>query len=169
MGVNMVTIVMYVGELAANSLLDSATHTLETEGEQYRALDSSSQPDVFSFLRTLVERSSSRGEQIRSSLLDPMLADKMIGQLQDRTGNSTSCVQLLLCKVSPLLATAQLATKQTLASLLTSSIQQSSKLWLELVSSESPGRDLLLARSEECEDRHPDCALLHFGDSNTLS
>ena len=77
---------MYVGELAANSLLDSATHTLETEGEQYRALDSSSQPDMFSFLRTLVERSSSRGEQIRSSLLDPMLADKMIGQLQDRTG-----------------------------------------------------------------------------------
>ena len=80
---------MYVGELAANSLLDSATHTLETEGEQYRALDSSSQPDtVFSFLRTLVERSSSRGEQIRSSLLDPRLADKMIGQLQDRTGQA---------------------------------------------------------------------------------
>ena len=34
----------------------------------------------------VMERSSSRGEQIKSSLLDPKLTDKMIQQLSDKTG-----------------------------------------------------------------------------------
>ena len=88
-----------------------------------------------------MERSSSRGEQIKSSLLDPKLTDKMIQQLSDKTGDrqmknsfwrnirftksgdSTSCVQLLLCKVFPYISTAQKATGDTMNSLFGNSLQ----------------------------------------------
>ena len=97
--------VMYLGELAANTILDTEDNNISTELEQYST--KADRSNVISmmkvggkvkfilvvydktliFLQMVMERSSSRGEHIKSSLLDPNLTDKMIQQLSDKTGD----------------------------------------------------------------------------------
>ena len=94
------------------------------------------------FYKVALQRSSSRGDQIKSSLLDENLVEKMIVKLQNKTGiinlykclifslkstigNSTSCVQLFLCKMIPILTSAQSATNTTFNTLFGHSLQES--------------------------------------------
>jgi len=155
--------VMYLGELAANTILDTEDNNISTELEQYST--KADRSNVISMMKMVMERSSSRGEHIKSSLLDPNLTDKMIQQLSDKTGDSTSCVQLLLCKVFPYISTAQKATGDTMNSLFGSSLQMLSRKWMESLLDHSPGQEEFENTSKDCERRYKNCHLLHFGDN----
>merc|ERR1712241_177419 len=84
-----VDMMMYVGELTANSLLD-VDNNIDTELRQYRSPSNSA--DIFSLLQLAVMRSTSRGEEIKSTLLGEELAGRMIERLEERTGERTSCI-----------------------------------------------------------------------------
>ena len=117
--------VMYLGELAANTILDTEDNNINTELEEYTT--KGDRNNVFSMIKVLsnfdtgallilkyyvvkmvMDRSSMRGEQIKSSLLDQNLTEKMIQQLSEKTGmyfivmavNDTSLNQGTLLHVS---------------------------------------------------------------------
>merc|ERR1719410_1786515 len=71
---------LYVGELTANSLLD-VDNNIDSEIPQYRSLSDSG--DIFSFLKVAVERSTRRGEEIKSVLLDENLSTTMIERVKE--------------------------------------------------------------------------------------
>lgn len=120
-----VDMVMYLGELAANTILDTEDNNINTELEEYTT--KGDRNNVFSMIKVLsnldtgallilkyyvvkmvMDRSSMRGEQIKSSLLDQNLTEKMIQQLSEKTGmyfivmavNDTSFNQGTLLHVS---------------------------------------------------------------------
>ena len=114
LGIMAINMVMYVGELFANTIL-GLENDLDNEIPEYRALA----PDggVFPMLQVAVERSAKRATEIKNSLLDPNLTSKMITTLQEKTGDTTSCVQLFLCKMTPLVNGLQESTGETLSSM----------------------------------------------------
>merc|ERR1712227_507813 len=164
MAINMV---MYMGEMMANTILNTDTNNIDTEIPEYRAFSDSG--DIFSIIRVALQRSSSRGDQIKTSLLDKNLAKNMIHKLQDKTGNSTSCVQLFQCKMVPIMTSAQSATNTTFNSLFGHSLQESSDLWIDLLFNNSPNQKDFETHGNKCESEYPNCPLLHYGDqTNTL-
>ena len=118
-----VHMMLYAGEMMANTALNIDTNSLDTEVEQYRALSGSG--NILSYARDALQRSHSRGEEIMSSLLDPDLMERMSAKLADTTGSTTSCIQQFLCKMSPYLRTVQQATNKTLDRVMELSFQQS--------------------------------------------
>ena len=120
MSVNMM---LYAGEMLANSALNIDTNNLDTEMEQYRAFSNSG--SILSYAKDALQRSHARGEEIMSSLLDPSLMDKMTDKLGETTGSTTSCIQQFLCKMAPYLRSVQQATNKTLDRIMELSFQQS--------------------------------------------
>ena len=140
---------LYVGELTANSLLD-VDNNIDTEIPQYRSFSDSG--DIFSFfkvqvsdgwrksthflsmLQLAVERSTRRGEEIKSVLLDKNLSTTMIEQLKDKTGARSSCVQMFLCKISPAIAVVQESSAEAISSMMDNSLENtrwnSENIWL---------------------------------------
>merc|ERR1711976_19616 len=155
-----VDMVMYLGELAANTILNTEDNNINTELEEYTT--KGDRNNVFSMIKMVMDRSSMRGEQIKSSLLDQNLTEKMIQQLSEKTGDSTSCVQMLLCKVFPYISTAQKATDETMNSLFGSSLQSLSQRWMESLWENNPGEEEFKDRSKYCESRYKNCHLLSF-------
>lgn len=129
---------LYVGELTANSLLD-VDNNIDTEIPQYRSFSDSG--DIFSFfkvqfsdgcrksthflsmLQLAVERSTRRGEEIKSVLLDKNLSTTMIEQLKDKTGARSSCVQMFLCKMSPAIAVVQESSAEAISSMMDNTLE----------------------------------------------
>jgi hypothetical protein len=132
LGIMALNMVMYVGELFANTIL-GLEDNLDNEIPQYRALvqDGGVFPifkvtviqDYFGtfykyvYNQVAVERSAARATEIKNSLLDPSLTSKMISTLQQKTGTTTSCVQLFLCKMTPLVNGLQQSSDETLSSM----------------------------------------------------
>ena len=114
LGIMAINMVMYVGELFANTIL-GLENDLDNEIPQYRSLVQDMA--VFPMFKMAVERSGARATEIKNSLLDPNLTSKMISTLQEKTGTTTSCVQLFLCKMTPLVNGLQQSTEETLSSM----------------------------------------------------
>ena len=114
LGIMAINMVMYVGELFANTIL-GLENDLDNEIPQYRSLVQDRA--VFPMFKMAVERSGARATEIKNSLLDPNLTSKMISTLQEKTGTTTSCVQLFLCKMTPLVNGLQQSTEETLSSM----------------------------------------------------
>jgi len=167
LGIMAINMVMYVGELFANTIL-GLENDLDNEIPEYRALA----PDggVFPMFKVAVERSAKRATEIKNSLLDPDLTSKMISTLQQKTGNTTSCVQLFLCKMTPLVNGLQESTGETFSSMYGRTLDYSSRLWLDLVIERSPEKNEFNTRSSECEEQFPTCPLFSFSHIyNTLT
>jgi len=128
----------------ANTILDTEDNNINTELEEYTTIGDRN--NVFSMIKMVMDRSSMRGEQIKSSLLDQNLTEKMIQQLSEKTGDSTSCVQMLLCKVFPYISTAQKATDETMNSLFGNSLQSLSQRWMDVF-----GKITLVKKSSRIE------------------
>merc|ERR1711953_1318353 len=89
-----------------------------------------------------------RAGEVKTKLLDPKLTETMVNNLSTKTGDTTSCVQLFLCKISPLVW----------------GVQNSSRVSLEKLGDEAslPSIDQLTRQSETCEEKHPTCPLFKF-------
>ena len=84
----------------------------------------------------------------------PSLPKTMIESLIDRTGNDTACVQLLICKMSPVVWGAQSAVKQSFAARsLDGSLFESFYRFL-------PSMADFERYSESCEGQFPACPLI---------
>ena len=114
LGIMALNMIMYVGELFANTLL-GLEDDIENEIPQYRSFAPNG--GIFPILKVAIERSSERASKIKESLLDAELTSKMISTLKEKTGNTTSCVQLLLCKMTPVVRSVQEATGDTVDSM----------------------------------------------------
>lgn len=112
-------------------------------------------------LKSLVAASADRTEAIFAAFLDKKLPQDMIEGLQDRTGNSTACVQLFLCKLSPLVWSVQDTAENSILDYrhsLTANAQHFlQKAWLKL-----PDLKRMSDVAPECEERFPACPLVDF-------
>jgi len=159
LGMLALNMVMYVGELFANTIL-GLEDDIDNEIPQYRSL--AQDGGVFPIFKMAVERSSARATEIKNSLLDPSLTSKMISTLQKKTGKTTSCVQLFLCKMTPLVNGLQQSTNETLSSMYGKTLNYSSRLWLDLVVERTPEKSKFTENSSDCEEQFPTCPLFSF-------
>ena len=74
-------------------------------------------------LQLAVERSTRRGEEIKSVLLDEDLSTTMIERLQERTGGQSSCVQMFLCKISPVISVVQRSSAEAISGMMVNSLE----------------------------------------------
>ena len=59
------------------------------------------QEGLLSGVKTLYRKSEERARHLEETLLDRSLPEWAIDSLQEHTGSTTSCVQLFICKMSP--------------------------------------------------------------------
>merc|ERR1711981_358538 len=153
--------VIYVTELFANLILGQQD-SLARELEEGRALEQGS--GIFPGLRAMVARAEVRAGEVRTKLLDPELTEQMVENLKNKTGDSTSCVQLFLCKISPLVWGVQDSSRVSLEKLGSeASLASTSREWLDLTMASLPSIDQLTKQSGACEKQHPACPLFTFG------
>ncbi|CAG7731192.1 unnamed protein product [Allacma fusca] len=95
------------------------------------------------------------------------LPDSLIESLQEKTGNSTSCVQLLLCKLSPVIWGIQKTVDKKVHG--DSKGKESPRgagagmaNLMDSVLSNVPSRDTFVNYGDKCEKRFPNCRLLKF-------
>ena len=74
-------------------------------------------------LQLAVERSTRRGEEIKSVLLDENLSTTMIERLKERTGGKSSCVQMFLCKISPVISVVQHSSAEAISGMVDNSLE----------------------------------------------
>jgi len=168
LGSRALDMVIYVTELFANLILGQQD-SLARELEEGRALEQGS--GVLPGLRAMVTRAEVRAGEVKTKLLDPKLTEHMVENLKNKTGESTSCVQLFLCKISPLVWGVQNSSRVSLEKLGDeASLASTSQEWLDLTMASLPSIDLLTRQSGACETQHPTCPLFTFGgvDGNFL-
>ena len=61
------------------------------------------QEGMLSGLLALVAKSNDRASAVKAALGDKSLPEDLIGALRNRTGDTTSCVQLFICKMAPVI------------------------------------------------------------------
>ena len=131
-------------------------------------------------LQLAVERSTRRGEEIKSVLLDEDLSTTMIERLQERTGGQSSCVQMFLCKISPVISVVQRSSAEAISGMMVNSLEDTrsetgnmyflgwfqyvhySNLLLERVQQQFPDTEQFEKNSRDCEDKYQTCKLLQF-------
>jgi len=161
LGSRALDVVIYVTELFANLILGQQD-SLARELEEGRALEQGS--GILPGLRALVNRAEVRAGEVRTKLLDPKLTENMVENLNNKTGDSTSCVQLFLCKISPLVWGVQDSSRVSLEKLSDeASLASTSREWLDLTMASLPSIDQLTKQSGACEKQHPACPLFTFG------
>ena len=74
-------------------------------------------------LQLAVERSTRRGEEIKSVLLDKDLSTTMIERLKEKTGGRSSCVQMFLCKISPVITVVQQSSAEAISGMMDNSLE----------------------------------------------
>lgn len=120
------------------------------------------QEGVLAGLENLLERSSSRADSIKSALLDRALPADVIDALSNRTGDATACVQLFICRLSPVVWAAQDAANHLshMGGLATSM----GRWWDSLQHGDfmPPSEAVFQFGREECDQRFPSCHLLKF-------
>jgi len=161
LGSRALDMVIYVTELLANLILGQQD-SLARELEEGRALEQDS--GILPGLRAMVARAEVRAGEVRTKLLDPELTEHMVENLKNKTGESTSCVQLFLCKISPLVWGVQNSSRVSLEKLSDeASLASTSREWLELTMASLPSIEQLTRQSGACETQHPSCPLFTFG------
>ena len=75
-------------------------------------------------MQVAVERSTIRGEEIKSVLLDEELPATMIERLKERAGGESSCVQMFLCKISPVIAVVQKSSAEAISGMVVNTLEQ---------------------------------------------
>ena len=86
--------------------------------------DTNYNPTQLSILLQLaVMRSTSRGEEIKSTLLDEELPTRMIERLEASAGERSDCIQLFLCKMSPVIAAIQQSASEATSEMFGNSIE----------------------------------------------
>jgi len=162
LGSRALDMVIYVTELFANLILGQQD-SLARELEEGRALEQGS--GILPGLRAMVTRAEVRAGEVRTKLLDPKLTEHMVENLSNKTGNSTSCVQLFLCKISPLVWGVQDSSRVSLDKLSDeASLASTSQEWLDLTMASLPSIEQLTRQSGVCESQHPACPLFTFGE-----
>merc|ERR1712179_117869 len=153
MAVNMA---LYVGELTANSLLD-VDNNIDTEMSEYRSFSQSG--DIFSLIKLAVMRSTSRGEEIKSTLLDEELPTRMIERLEASAGERSDCIQLFLCKMSPVIAAIQQSASEATSEMFGNSLEYTSNLMVDLAYGKFPDQVEFEINSRKCEAQYNTCKL----------
>ena len=63
-------------------------------------------------LMALISKSEDRASAIKTALSDKSLPEDLIDALRNKTGDTTSCVQLFICKMAPVIWGVQVTTNQ---------------------------------------------------------
>ncbi|KAK8728588.1 hypothetical protein OTU49_009033, partial [Cherax quadricarinatus] len=90
---------------------------------------------------------------------DPRLPRVIIEKLASATGDDTACLQLLVCKMSPVVWGLQRSLKQTLQARTIDHDAPYSGIF-QTVYSSLPALDNFIEFSESCEQQFPACPLL---------
>lgn len=160
LGSRALDMVIYVTELLANLILGEQ-ESLARELHEGRALEQGS--GILPGLKAMVARAEVRAGEVKTKLLDPKLTETMVNNLSTKTGDTTSCVQLFLCKISPLVWGVQNSSRVSLEKLGDeASLESTSQEWLDLTMASLPSIDQLTRQSETCEEKHPTCPLFKF-------
>ena len=110
----------------------------------------------------LMEDNISQFSAIVQQAQQPSLPKTMIESLIDRTGNQTACVQLLICKMSPVVWGAQSAVKQSFTSRsLGGSLFDSFYEFL-------PSMRDFERYSDSCESQFPACPLIDVEEGQSM-
>lgn len=91
------------------------------------------------------------------------LPEKIISTLAEKTGNDTSCVQLLVCRISPVIHGMQKTVDKSYHEARSIGVSAVSKI-VDTMYTFLPNRTAFLNLGDECEKRFPDCQLLKFTD-----
>jgi len=155
MAVNMVT---YAGQLIANYLTGSSQ--IDDNLPRYRLL---AEQGFVPFTREIIQEADRHGRAIQAQLLNEEVTDNMITTLQENTGTTTSCVQLFLCKLTPVVNTVQRAVNNSiLQENQYRSLWMSSQMFMLEAYNRSPSLKEYIARGQHCNSRHPTCTLIDF-------
>ena len=126
--------------------------------------------DVFNF-------SPIQLDQLLRDAKDKGLPENIIGTLQDKTGNTTSCVQLLVCKMSPFIWGIQKTVETQMVKNPNSTAEDQdeesqnrgffgSNVWDQLFNL-LPDKKGFVSFGDSCEKRFPNCKLLKFPSMGT--
>ncbi|TRY74738.1 hypothetical protein TCAL_07033 [Tigriopus californicus] len=171
----------YVGELALKSYM-GVPKTVEEDIPSYRTLIQEVTPSstflrsstpfkcnkisplqngILSGLTTMIEKSSARAEKVQNAVFDPTLPQDLIEGLQSRTGSATSCVQLFICKMSPVIWKAQDRAKE-LDLAYGQSLSYNLELWSNEIYNHLPEQNQVTEFGKNCDERFPTCPLIDF-------
>ncbi|XP_059099103.1 uncharacterized protein LOC131893165 [Tigriopus californicus] len=148
----------YVGELALKSYM-GVPKTVEEDIPSYRTLIQEN--GILSGLTTMIEKSSARAEKVQNAVFDPTLPQDLIEGLQSRTGSATSCVQLFICKMSPVIWKAQDRAKE-LDLAYGQSLSYNLELWSNEIYNHLPEQNQVTEFGKNCDERFPTCPLIDF-------
>ncbi|XP_037071945.1 uncharacterized protein LOC119093149 [Pollicipes pollicipes] len=140
-----------LGVMALNALIYLAEWITGSLLGEKNSVDSRSGAAVLDWL---MDDNVAQFSEIVQRAQQPSLPKSMIESLIDRTGNDTACVQLLICKMSPVVWGAQNAVKQSFTSRsLDGSMFDSFYEFL-------PSMNDFVRFSESCESQFPACPLI---------
>ncbi|KAF0291435.1 hypothetical protein FJT64_010443 [Amphibalanus amphitrite] len=146
LGVMALNALIYLAEWITNSVLGESN---TVESRSGAALLDWLMDENVGHLSAIVQRAQ-----------QPSLPKTMIESLIDRTGNDTACVQLLICKMSPVVWGAQSAVKQSFAARsVDGSLFESFYQFL-------PSMTDFERYSESCEGQFPACPLINVSDED---
>ena len=106
----------------------------------------------------------------------------MIKRLEEKTGGQSSCVQMFLCKISPVIAVVQQSSAEAISGMVDNSLEDtrfeteniwpvwfqyfhSSNLLVDLVQQQFPDAEQFEQNSRDCEDKYQTCKLLQFNNN----
>lgn len=104
-------------------------------------------------------------EKILRDAKSHSLPENIIKTLEAQTGNSTACVQLLICKMSPMIWGVQKTVQKQLQNKThneTTGTGRSSESMLDTFLGTLPQKSAFINFGDHCEKRFPFCKLLKF-------
>eukprot|EP00095_Tigriopus_kingsejongensis_P006846 maker-scaffold176_size284796-snap-gene-0.16 protein:Tk06846 transcript:maker-scaffold176_size284796-snap-gene-0.16-mRNA-1 annotation:"hypothetical protein KGM_06516" len=158
MGPMLLKLFFYVGELALKSYM-GAPKTTEEDIPTYRTIIQ--QDGIFKGLNMMITKSHERAEKVQKVALDPTLPQDIIDGLQNRTGAATSCVQLFICKMSPVIWKVQEKIKG-LDLVYTRSLEYNVDVWSNEIYETLPEQGAVTDFGKNCDERFPTCPLIDF-------
>ncbi|XP_042880610.1 uncharacterized protein LOC122258633 [Penaeus japonicus] len=153
-----------VGLMALNVLIFLAEMITSTLiGEDLNAIPDTRSNDAFSPVAWLLSGNPFQVDSMLREAQDPSLPRSIIEKLQRATGEKTACVQLLVCKMSPVVWGIQRSIKEAAQPRhLDPDVQERGVL--QILYDSLPELDDFVNFSESCEQQFPSCPLLSLSD-----
>ncbi|XP_043789881.1 uncharacterized protein LOC122713466 isoform X2 [Apis laboriosa] len=122
----------------------SSLFNLKPKENSGRSLEDESDASSWDPARLITESKNERIQNLLEQARDENLADRLIDRLD---GDDSSCIRLLVCKISPVIKAAQYSLKN-----------KSQDKWHRMTSW-LPNKDEFEENGDECENTHTDCSL----------
>lgn len=122
----------------------SSLFNLKPKENSGRSLEDESDASSWDPARLITESKNEKIQNLLEQARDENLASRLIDRLD---GDDSSCIRLLVCKISPVIKAAQYSLKN-----------KSQDKWHRMTSW-LPNKDEFEENSDECENTHTDCSL----------